>query len=316
MGEGKITNKRLQEMENTTEWMNNFVNLTNLCLDMFEWTGLPETCNERFLEQALFFEGKCGFAKDPDLGYLNLRCNQMNTFNIYGELTKLQMYGFNGYNRIFNNYIIGGDNTNAESVICRDNDCMYPYYMYVIQGTDRLSNAMRSIDIASFQLKTPYFITCEETQKNSVTQILTDIAFNKPAIISSKGLSADEFKVLQTGANPQVLMQLWDNYYKHDNQIRTSLGIQSNPASDKSERLIVDEVNSNNQVTEMNINMRLKTRKLFCKQVNETFGLNIDCKLRYDIAPELMEGESSDVLRSEETPDDVQEVAGDTQSMD
>lgn len=308
-GSGKLNNKKLQTMENNTEWMNNFVNLTNLCLNMFEWEGLPETCNYRFLEQALFFEGKCGLAKDPTLGYLTLRCNPMNNFNIYGELTELQLYGFNGYNRRFKAYLMGGDNKDAESVLCRDNECSYPYYLYVMLGAERLSDAKRSIDIASFQLKTPYFITCDETQRTSVEKILTDIAVNKPAIISSKSISPDSFKVLQTGANPNALLSLWDNYYKHDNDIRTMLGIQNNPASDKAERLIVDEVNSNNQVTDLNIQMRLNARKLFCEQVNETFGLNVSVKLRNPIE-KYNERSEDDVLRTEETPDDVQEMEG------
>lgn len=303
-GNGKITNKKLQAFENNVEWLNNFANLTNLCLNMFEWHNLPDTCNPYFLEQSLFFEGKCGFAKDKDLGYITLRCNPINDYNIYGEMSELQLYGFNGYNKRFKAYLVGSDNSDADAVLCKDNECCYPYFQYVMAGAERLTQAKRSIDIASYQLKTPYFVTCDETQKLSVEKVLSDIAYNKPAIIGTKGLSPEDFKVLQTGANPQTLKQLWDNYYKHDNDIRTILGIESNPASDKSERLLVDEINSNNEVTALNIEMRLNTRKRFCKQVNELFGLNISVSLRHPVREE-----DNDVLYRTRTDDNISEMA-------
>lgn len=304
------SSKKLRKLEDNLEWFNTFVNLVNLCLDMFEWINLPETCNYRYLEQALLFEGKCGFAKDPDLGYLTLRCNQTNTLNIYGDYSEVDLYSFNGYQRRFKNYLIGGDNTDANAVVCIDNDCKYPYFNYILLGSERLSNAMRGIDVASMQLKQPYYITCEESQKLTVERILTDIDNNKPAIITTKSIAPDSFQVLQTGANPQVLLQMWDNYYKHDNLLRTLLGIQNNPNSDKSERLLVDEISSNNQLTDMNIQMRLKCRKLFCEQVNELFGLDLDVKLRHEI-----EVNNNDVYTNGET-DNVSDMERNEKSMD
>ena len=49
---------------------------------------------------------------------------------------------------------------------------------------------------------------------------------------------------------------------------------------EKSERLLVDEINSNNEFTEQGLKHRLDSRKLFCEQVNEAFGLNISVKLK------------------------------------
>lgn len=277
---GKITNKRLNTLLNSVEYFNTFVNLTNLCLDMFEWEGLPETCNYRYLEQALLFDGKCALAKHKDYGFITLRCNQENIYNIYGEYERLHLYSVKGDMGIYRNYIMGGDNSECDAVLCRDNDCSYPYYNYIVIGAERLANGMRSIDTATLLLKRPYYIVCDETQRSSIEKILSDIDANKPAIITNKSITPDSFNVLNTGANPDTLLQMWDNYYKHENNIRTLLGIQSNPNPDKSERLIVDEVNSNNQVTDMNINIRLKCRELFCEQVNEVFGLNVRCRLK------------------------------------
>ena len=184
---------------------------------------------------------------------------------------------------------------------------MYPYSLYLITWTNRLSQAMRSIDIASYQLKHPYFIQCDETQKLSIEQILKETWDNKPAIITTKSVSPDDFKVMPTGVNPTILQQMWDNYYKLENTLRTLIGIKNNSVPNKSERLLVDEVNSDDEQRLINIFVRLYQRQLFCEQANKLFGLNISCKLRFE---ELMNTNERDTDNLQNMEDNPQPVAG------
>lgn len=309
MFSGKADSKKLAKYENNLEWQNTFVRLVNTCLDQFEWTGLPDSCNSRFIEQALLFEGKFALVNDPDYGFLSLRATPNNVYNIYGEFDRVHVYGYNGYSRDFDLWVDGGDNKNSKAVLCRDNDCGYPYYLYIIMATDRMSQAMRSIDVASYQLKHPYFIQCEESQKLSIERILSDVGNNKPAIITTKAVSPDDFKVVQTGANPAVLQQMWDNYYKHENNVKQILGINNNSMPDKSERLLVDEVNANDEQTAINIDIRLKERQHFCEIANKLFGLNISVDVKHNQKSD-MEVLSDDVERTG-TDDDLQEMERD-----
>ena len=63
------------------------------------------------------------------------------------------------------------------------------------------------------------------------------------------------------------------------------LGI--NNLSEKKERLISDETNSNNELINMNLQSYLAPRKKACEQFNEKFGLTgdntIDVKVRSDL---------------------------------
>lgn len=297
--------KRLNEYQNKIEWQNTFIKWMNICLNLFEWSGLPDTVSERYIEEALIIDGKVALVKDPELGYLMLRVNPNYIFNIYGQFSRLQVYGFNGYNKQFPCYMEGADNSEAKAVLCRDNNLMYPYIQYLITWSDRLMQAMRGIDVASYQLKHPYFIQCDEQQKLSVETILKDVSFNKPAIITSKSIDPDSFKILPTGANPAILQQMWDNYYKLENTLRTLIGIKNNSVPNKSERLLVDEVNSDDEQRLISIFMRLYQRQLFCEQANELFGLNISCKLRFE---ELMNTDEKDT-------DNLQDVENNTQSL-
>ena len=82
--------------------------------------------------------------------------------------------------------------------------------------------------------------------------------------------------------------------------------------ANKKERLLVDEVNSNNSLIDSEVEQALVFRKRFCEQCKEAFGLNIDVKFRYatpeieDYAPE--EEEDADLSEANK-PDNKQDSA-------
>ena len=134
---------------------------------------------------------------------------------------------------------------------------------------------MRTLDITAKKLKTPYFITCDEAQKSSIKKILDDIDFNQDSIIANRSTMPNEFNVLQTGVQPESVRVLWEHYSNLESEIRTFLGINSAANLDKKERLIVDEAEANDILTDINIKYRLKSYNTFCETVNNMWGLNI-----------------------------------------
>ena len=62
----------------------------------------------------------------------------------------------------------------------------------------------------------------------------------------------------------------------------TYLGID-NANTDKKERLITDEVESNNEIIKYYLNCFYKTRKKACDEINEKYGLDISIKLNKDV---------------------------------
>ena len=55
--------------------VNYYLWIKSLALSVFEWQGLPETINVRYLEETLFSKGKCLFFYDDRLGFLSLACS-------------------------------------------------------------------------------------------------------------------------------------------------------------------------------------------------------------------------------------------------
>ena len=302
-----LSKKKVALYENDIEFQNMFYNLLNILMYSFNIEGLPDSCNERFFKLNLIFNGYAALIKDPDLGYLSLGVRptvNSSQLNIYGEFPDVMAFGWNGFNKQYKNYMYGTDNTDAEAVICRDNDMMYPMINIVWMYAKRLTDTMRTLDITARKLKTPYFITCDEAQKSSIKKILDDVDFNQDSIIANRSTMPNEFNVLQTGVQPESVRVLWEHYSNLESEIRTFLGINSAANLDKKERLVVDEAQANDILTDINIQYRLKSYQQFCDTVNNLWGLNISFVSNIDI-----------VEKQEEIDDSIKQnevIGGDT----
>lgn len=291
-----LSKKKVALYENDIEFQNMFYNLLNILMYSFSIEGLPDSCNERFFKLNLIFNGYAALIKDPDLGYLSLGVRptvNSSQLNIYGEYPDVMAFGWNGFNKQYTNYMYGTDNSDAEAVICRDNDMMYPMINIIWIYAKRLTDTMRTLDVTARKLKTPYFITCDEAQKSSIKKILEDVDFNQDSIIANRSTMPNEFNVLQTGVQPESVRVLWEHYSNLESEIRTFLGINSAANLDKKERLVVDEAQANDILTDINIQYRLKSYQQFCDTVNNLWGLNISFVSNIDIVEKQAEIDSS-----------------------
>ena len=75
-----------------------FNRLYNIAISRFEWLNLPDTCNEKFIEQVLFFNGFMVGYKDTALNsFLIMPCTNSSVLDIFGYPAKVNAYGYNGY---------------------------------------------------------------------------------------------------------------------------------------------------------------------------------------------------------------------------
>lgn len=313
---GKASSRKLAKMATDIEFINNYQRLLNMSLNVFKWENLPETCNERFLELSLMTNGMAILANEKG-NYLNLAFNGGSGVNVYGEFLNGFGYGLNGFNKEYALYIDGAETckdvlrgsdkphtASYNAVMCRDNITGYPYIDYIYMCALRLTRNQRAIDVVTQNLKQPMIITCEESMVKSVKETLNQRTDNVSAIISSGKLPIDSFKVWQTGADPTTLTTLQSNFEWIQNQFYDTMGVENNPESDKKERLLVDEINANNESTQMNVAHRLEQRKLFCERVNKAFGLNISVKVANE---EISHGEKNEEISHGEKDEESEE---------
>lgn len=272
---------------NNATYLQYYMHLTELAMSMFEWKGLPDTVDPRFLELTLFEDGQIVFFKDEELGYLCLQCAVNGGFNVYRVPINRRAYAVNGYQKNL---------TEKDSVIIYNNYLRTNSMLDVRNFAERLYNIDRAIDVNINAQKTPILIKCDEQQRLTMLNTYQQYDGNQPVIFGDKALNTNAFQVLNTGA-PLVADKLYVLKTQLWNECLTYLGI-SNINVQKKERLITDEVTRNQGGTIASRYSRLEARRQACEQINQMFpDLNITCDYREDyrdIIPEVTGQDSED----------------------
>lgn len=288
---------------NNATFVQYYNRLTELSIAMFEWTGLPETVDPRFLELGLFKYGQMVFFKDEVIGYLCLNAAVGGGFDVYGVPVKARAYTqYNGYQK---------DVTINDSVIIYNNYLRTSSNLDVEVYARRLYNLDRIIDVNANAQKTPILIKCSEQQRLTMKNLYKEYDGNTPVIFGDNGLNDGGFSVLSTEApyNADKIYQLKTQIW---NEALTYLGI-SNINVQKKERLITDEVSRNLGGVIASRYSRLNARQEACKKINKMFGTDIWCEYREDyreLDEDLNEvsGEEADGV-SDKPADESREVS-------
>lgn len=258
--------------------------LYDLACSVFEWKNLPKGINQRMVERWLLCDGMVLFAKDEALaqdpdqrspeGYAMLRMTFSGSFDIYNIPRRRFAYTVDPEHSTME-----FDITN--SVICFNDNLGIPTFPTLDLYAQRLWRIERCMDVNIEQQKTPRIIKCSEKQRMSLQTVMAQVDGFMPTVWADKDLDLTGVEVLDTHAE-LVAQDL--NVLKHQiwNEALTFLGIE-NTNTDKKERLITDEVMSNMGDVEAQRFTRLNSRKQFCDEVNEMFGLDIDVDFRSGI---------------------------------
>lgn len=240
-----------------------------LALSLFEWENLPESMNERFLEQCLYWYGKAAIVNDENLGIINTKCTPSESLNIYGEATEYHCYS-TGYDANF---------PLDDMVYVRNNLEALPTDATIQLFAQRLYEAERTIDVNIKAQKTPVIILCDEKQRLTMKNVYMKFDGNEPIIYGKKGLDIDDIKVLRTDA-PFVADKLEE--YKRNvwSEALSFLGI-NNVMTEKKERLVTGEVDANNQMIDLSAQTMLLTRELAAEKFNRLWpNRNISVRQR------------------------------------
>lgn len=286
--------------------------MKKICLSMFEWVNLPTSMNSRFLEMCLFYNGQAAMLYDDDFGYINTMAADGGYINIYGLPTEIQCYSYR-FNQRRSLYMVDtGEEKGKECILVMNNYERIPTTASVSLFAYRLAEAQRTADINIKAQRTPVLITTDQKQFFTLKKMYEEYDGNTPAIFADKNLiTPDSLKALKTDA-PFIAQDIMD--YKREiwNEFLTFMGISN--LSEKRERMISNEVDSNNELNNLNLQALLIPRKEACKQFNEKYGLMgekaIDVKLRSDLYNIIKQFESitddyNDRIRDEEKAEEL-----------
>ena len=287
---GKIKAKDMKFLDsalmNSQTYYDYLERFKKICLSMFEWTNLPESCNARYLEECLYYKGQAALLKDELYGFINTQCASNGYLNIYGLPTSLNCYSYQ-YNSIRNLYSGLDGAEDKDCVLVMNNWQRVPTALTIELFCQRLAEADMVCSVNIKSQKTPVLILVDENQRLMMENLYSQYDGNRPFIFGDKNqLSADSIKSINTQA-PFVADKIMEYKKQIWNEALTFLGVNT-LQTEKKERLITDEASSNNELINLNLQSMLVPRQEACKQFNKLFGLEgtdkeISVRLRSDL---------------------------------
>lgn len=280
-----------QDIEKDLHFLRLYNRYKLLALNIFRWDNLPKNIESRHIEKALFENGQAIFYEDDVHGLICLPCSSGGVVNVFNESKNVMANGMNLCKSIevinsldvFKDKIM--ENVN-KGVRIQNNDLMLPSEQYVRDYAEKMYNVENAININIDQQKFPYFVTTNKNTEFTFKEMIRKIRKGAFAIFANKNITLDDINVFDLKV-PYVADKL--NHYKYEleREILTFFGLNNN--YEKKERLLVDEINSNNDYIDRNVEIMYKCRLESCKIINEIYGLNVkvvklndEVELQYD----------------------------------
>lgn len=253
-------NEILLQRANDLTFIKYFTQFFNLSLNIFKWENTGEI-ESRFIERTLIENGYCFVYSDPDYGLVCMPCTLVG-LNIYNEPTQIQI----------TSPLISKTLNASDGVLIYNNYTKTGLMPIIINYVDRLTEIETTINTNIYLQKTPYIIVADKKTEKSIREVANQITNNEPVIVVKSSI-VENLQNLTLNTN-FVADKLIELKQKIENEFLTFIGLNNNSQADKKERMLVDEINVNNDYINRNVDILYNARELACEKINEKFGVN------------------------------------------
>lgn len=251
--------------------------LLQKAMSVFKWK-LPENWSERYFLYTLYLNGTVAIINTDKFGVIPQQCS---------------LFGYNVFYQP-SGVIIANPLIKQMPPLVIDRDCalftMTEDYCGIADLVnyygDMMALVSESMAVNIFNSRLAYILFAGDTTTANGMKKMTDrLLSGEPYIVVDKkfrdgagNLSMEMFnRDIKNGFIAPELMTLLQDI---ENQFATEIGIP-NANTAKKERMIVDEVNSNNVETYSRCDMWFSNWKKQCEKTKKMFGVEIDVEWRY-----------------------------------
>ena len=243
--------------------------LSEIAMNRFKWSGLPNTVDERFLEKVLHENGLAVFFfEDRKFNcFLALRGSPSGQLNMYDNPLEYRVIGNTQINRTVGARhcvpIWGNFSRVADSDIIRI-------------FAEQLATLDRTIEINSYNLRQTKIIVAPENKRLTMHNMNQQVEEGVSTITVTDESLIEAFQVLNVDIDPRSLPALMEARSKIWAQAMLLLGIDNNPNEGKNERVASAEVESNDDQIQHQRSISLNARRQACAVINRRYpGLNV-----------------------------------------
>ena len=282
---GKWAHNQVNSMQHMIEFIH--VNkLTELCANRFEWTGLPDSVNIRFLEWELVHKGLAVIYQDDDFPAGNLvvcSASGAGQTNFNNEPISFNVIGPGpgaGRSKILSSVTTrygenGEEEKPAQCVPIWANYSRRPEMDVIGLYAHRLGKLDRTIEITMDGMRKNKIVKAPENQRQSYVNIMKQIADGQDVIFGTDNLDiGGTVEVLDLGIDPMNLPNLMIARSKLWNECMCLLGI-NNANQDKKERLVAAEVGANDEQVQASRNVALNARQTAAEQISKLYNIEV-----------------------------------------
>lgn len=251
--------------------------ISEMCVNRFNWQGLPDTVDKRYLEQNLLFDALCVFYYDDEYArYMALRATGLGELNMYNNPTEFTVYGNLMYSKKLNA---------RQCVPIWSNYMRVPDLDIIDVYSERLTTIARTFEIDMLHARHPFVFAVNNNEYKTFNNIFEQIVDGQPAIFGTDMLTHDnmaqKIAAFNTGISPETLRYVSEALTRTWNECMTMLGIM-NVNSEKRERMVVEEASgSSGQVLAMRA-VSLNARRQAAEEINRMYGLDVSVEWNLD----------------------------------
>ena len=261
--------------------LNNFFTnyLLQRAISVFKWDGVPETWAENYFKYVLYCNGYFAVVNTDKYGVIPQACG-LYGYNIFYQPT----------NAIISNPLLSGTlnpKIGSQFTLFRLQPNYSPINDIVAYYANMMALASECLGTNLVNSKLSYvFASKSKTQAETFKKLYDNIASGEPASFIDKTLFDENgncnWKMFNQNLNANYITdKVLNDLRTIQNMYDTEIGIPNSNTS-KKERMIVDEVNSNNFETQCLADTWLEELKKSCAQTNKMFGLSLKIDWRYD----------------------------------
>lgn len=252
--------------------------LMNIATNLHVFEGLPvnpdtnKPIRSSFFEYLLIINGMAAISNIDDVGLVATLCSIVGTLNVYGEPNELKLTSSS--NEFMNNYSIKGLNVNVKKgnfAFFRNDNLCSSLFPFVKETAMMLTTCLYGMDKNIGQQKFPTIIKGTTDTRLTIDHTLAKIDGYEPYVVlkDTQSFDPENAKIFNIDM-PYTADKMYQSYTDILNNFFLRVGINMLPNA-KKERMLVDEVNSNNQAIESVSDVYLNNRIEGCEVAKALF---------------------------------------------
>lgn len=287
----KIIESEKKEMTLADIYADNVKLLFEKCVRIFKWNEVPKNLPQREIEKYVIALGFCGFVNDKKCGYM-VSNGGMSVPTQYDDVFRKFTYA--------RPTAYGGTVTiGKDCVIIRNTSMMNSLSGLIKRTASQLAHADITLRASLVNYRANEVLSADDdATAESINAYYDSLYEGKLKAILDSGL-INGVKNLSSSKSYADLLKLTDVKNEIMRSFFAEIGIRQK--SDKRERLVTEEVESDSMMLLFNIHDMLEQRQNACEEINKIFGLNMSVEL----------SEEWDYLKKERSVDDeVRRISG------